>query len=125
MRVPPALLPFLPLLLLPAAAVVAAAPGGGGGGKSENESDRTVVSQKLFGELEEAARLADVAYCVGVSGIWRPFGCLSWCGEFEGVELVDVWIISRFLTPHPFPFPFLPSPSLILATQTAPQQQRQ
>lgn len=53
------------------------------------KSDRT-VSETLFRELEEAARLADIAYCVGVSGVWRPFGCLSWCGDFEGFELVDV-----------------------------------
>jgi hypothetical protein len=52
-------------------------------------SDRT-VSPALFADLEEAARLADIAYCVGISGIWKPFGCLSRCGDFEGFELVDV-----------------------------------
>ncbi|OBT44333.1 hypothetical protein VE00_05898 [Pseudogymnoascus sp. WSF 3629] len=53
-------------------------------------SDRT-VSPALFADLEEAARLADIAYCVGISGIWKPFGCLSRCGDFEGFELVDTW----------------------------------
>ncbi|OBT83964.1 hypothetical protein VE02_07195 [Pseudogymnoascus sp. 03VT05] len=54
------------------------------------KGDRT-VSEALFADLEEAARLADIAYCVGISGIWRPFGCLSRCGDFEGFELVDTW----------------------------------
>lgn len=70
-------------------------------GAGEKKSDRT-VTEALFRELEEAARLADIAYCVGVSGVWRPFGCLSWCGDFEGFELVDV-------CPLP-PSALLPSP---------------
>ncbi|OBT93426.1 hypothetical protein VE01_08782 [Pseudogymnoascus verrucosus] len=58
------------------------------GGKSEG--DRT-VSPALFAELEEAARLADIAYCVGISGIWKPFGCLSRCADFPDFELVETW----------------------------------
>lgn len=69
------------LLLSVASATGATVPG--------KKSDRS-VSEALFTDLEEAARLADIAYCVGVSGIWRPFGCLSRCGDFEGFELVDV-----------------------------------
>lgn len=77
---------FLALLLLCAAA--AAAP--------EPQPDRRVTPQ-LFAELEELARLVDIAYCVGTTGIRRPFACLSRCGEFPGFELVDVR--------PPFPLP--------------------
>lgn len=56
------------------------------------------VSTALFNELEELARLVDIAYCVGVSGIRPPFECVSRCDDFPGYELVDVR------------FPFLPVP---------------
>jgi triacylglycerol lipase len=52
-------------------------------------TDRT-VSEDLFAELEESARLADIAYCVGTTGIHNPFGCLSHCEEFKGFELITV-----------------------------------
>lgn len=52
-------------------------------------TDRT-VSEVLFAELEESARLADIAYCVGTTGIHNPFGCLSHCEEFKGFELITV-----------------------------------
>lgn len=52
-------------------------------------TDRT-VSEALFAELEESARLADIAYCVGTTGIHNPFGCLSHCEEFKGFELITV-----------------------------------
>lgn len=52
------------------------------------------VSAALFGELQEAARLADIAYCVGTTGIHDPFECLSHCKEFQGFELITV--CSRF-----------------------------
>ena len=48
------------------------------------------VSVKLFAELEEFARLVDIAYCVGVTGIQAPFECASRCDEFPGYQLVDV-----------------------------------
>ncbi|OAF58604.1 hypothetical protein VC83_04982 [Pseudogymnoascus destructans] len=71
----------LPLLLLLSTTCATVAGG---------EGDRT-VSEALFADLEEAARLADIAYCVGISGIWKPFGCLSRCSDFEDFELVDTW----------------------------------
>lgn len=55
----------------------------------EDTTDRT-VSEALFAELEESARLADIAYCVGTTGIHNPFGCLSHCEEFKGFELITV-----------------------------------
>jgi hypothetical protein len=53
-------------------------------------SGRHNVSLRLFAELEELARIVDIAYCVGVTGIYRPFECASRCDEFPGYELVDV-----------------------------------
>lgn len=48
------------------------------------------VSLKLFMELEELARLVDISYCVGNTGVWKPFRCASRCDDFPGFELVDV-----------------------------------
>lgn len=57
------------------------------------------VSIDLFAELEELARIVDISYCVGTTGIQKPFQCLGRCGEFEGFELVDVGL-SFFLKPR-------------------------
>ncbi|KAF2749828.1 lipase precursor [Sporormia fimetaria CBS 119925] len=53
----------------------------------------TTISTELFEELEELARIVDIAYCVGTAGlgIQKPFQCLSRCGEFENFELVKTW----------------------------------
>lgn len=48
------------------------------------------VSTELFEDLEELARLVDISYCVGTTGIYRPFRCLSHCSVFDGFELVTV-----------------------------------
>jgi hypothetical protein len=57
-------------------------------------SNDTLISQKLFWELEELARIVDIAYCVGTAGlgIQKPFSCASRCGDrdFETFELVTV-----------------------------------
>ncbi|KAI1614158.1 triacylglycerol lipase [Exophiala viscosa] len=49
------------------------------------------ISQETFESLEELARIVDISYCVGTSGIHRPFKCLSRCSDFEGFELVTTW----------------------------------
>ncbi|KIW72556.1 hypothetical protein PV04_00739 [Phialophora macrospora] len=49
------------------------------------------ISQSLFESLEELARIVDISYCVGTSGIRKPFNCLSRCSDFEGFELVTTW----------------------------------
>ncbi|KAI9674282.1 MAG: hypothetical protein M1829_003829 [Trizodia sp. TS-e1964] len=49
------------------------------------------VSLDLFLELEELARIVDISYCVGTSGIYKPFQCASRCSEFEGFNLVTTW----------------------------------
>lgn len=49
------------------------------------------VSANVFESLEELARVVDVSYCVGTSGIQQPFQCLSRCKDFEGFELISTW----------------------------------
>ncbi|MCJ1399651.1 hypothetical protein MMC11_002853 [Xylographa trunciseda] len=53
-------------------------------------SNRT-VSKEFFYELEELARIVDISYCVGTTGIQKPFLCASRCQEFPGFELVKTW----------------------------------
>lgn len=48
------------------------------------------ISRSLFESLEELARIVDISYCVGSTGISKPFQCLSRCNEFDGFELVTV-----------------------------------
>ncbi|PQE08108.1 hypothetical protein CJF31_00008194 [Rutstroemia sp. NJR-2017a BVV2] len=51
------------------------------------------ISPALFADLEEFARIVDIAYCVGVAGtgIQKPFVCASRCSDFPGFELVTTW----------------------------------
>jgi len=49
------------------------------------------ISVELFEDLEELARLVDISYCVGSSGLYKPFRCLSHCGDFGGFELITTW----------------------------------
>ena len=50
------------------------------------------ISQPLFTDLEELARVVDISYCVGTSGIHHPFRCLSRCSDFDpGFELITAW----------------------------------
>lgn len=49
------------------------------------------ISQSLFSSLEELARIVDISYCVGSTGIQEPFKCLSRCSEFPGFELITTW----------------------------------
>ncbi|KAL1965610.1 hypothetical protein VTN77DRAFT_5287 [Rasamsonia byssochlamydoides] len=57
-------------------------------GRTENHRN---VSSELFKDLEELARLVDISYCVGTTGVYRPFQCLSHCSEFDGFELITSW----------------------------------
>lgn len=54
------------------------------------QNDRA-VSANVFESLEELARLVDISYCVGSTGIQTPFKCLSRCHEFPGFELITTW----------------------------------
>lgn len=51
------------------------------------------VSVDLFTELEELARIVDITYCVGLTGlgISEPFSCLSRCKDFPKFELITTW----------------------------------
>jgi hypothetical protein len=55
-------------------------------------ADNRTVSPELFSDLEELARVVDISYCVGLTGIGisRPFKCLGRCSEFPEFELVKV-----------------------------------
>ncbi|KAL1955041.1 hypothetical protein VTO42DRAFT_332 [Malbranchea cinnamomea] len=53
--------------------------------------ETNVVPEELFLSLDELARIVDISYCVGNSGIHRPFKCLGRCREFKGFELVKTW----------------------------------
>lgn len=48
------------------------------------------ISDELFSSLEELSRLVDITYCVGATGIYKPFRCLSRCSEFSNFELLTV-----------------------------------
>lgn len=48
------------------------------------------ISEELFTNLEELSRIVDISYCVGTTGIQKPFLCASRCSDFKGFELVTV-----------------------------------
>ncbi|KAF9692559.1 hypothetical protein EKO04_009627 [Ascochyta lentis] len=62
----------------------------------------TLISQKLFWELEELARIVDISYCVGTAGlgIQKPFQCASRCSDrdFDRFELLTAWNTGPFLS---------------------------
>jgi len=61
------------------------------------------ITRELFFELEELARIVDIAYCVGTAGlgIQKPFECASHCGDedFKNFELVSVRCIRCATSP--------------------------
>ncbi|PWY76360.1 putative actin-related protein 2/3 complex subunit 1A [Aspergillus sclerotioniger CBS 115572] len=56
------------------------------------------VPQGLYDSLEELARVVDVSYCVGSTGLQKPFECLSHCGDLRGFELLTTWNTGPFLS---------------------------
>lgn len=56
-----------------------------------NAPSASPISSDLFSSLERLARLVDIAYCVGTSGISPPFACASRCKEFPNFELASTW----------------------------------
>lgn len=81
MKVLPILLPYVSLWLARASALPTLAT---------IDTSRN-ISTTLFNSLEELARLVDISYCVGSTGILKPFQCISRCQEFPGFELVSTW----------------------------------
>ncbi|PVH85647.1 alpha/beta-hydrolase [Cadophora sp. DSE1049] len=58
---------------------------------NEPTTQTSNISVSLFAELEELARIVDISYCVGTTGISKPFSCASRCDEFPSFELVDTF----------------------------------
>lgn len=58
---------------------------------NDNDLSTASVSAALFSSLERLARLVDISYCVGTSGIWRPFTCASRCKDFPNLQLASTW----------------------------------
>ncbi|KAG5290224.1 extracellular lipase [Histoplasma ohiense] len=56
------------------------------------------ISKELFTSLEELSRIVDITYCVGTTGVYKPFICAGRCHEFEGFELVTTWNSGPFLS---------------------------
>ncbi|RFU31340.1 hypothetical protein B7463_g4967, partial [Scytalidium lignicola] len=58
---------------------------------SPDVSNLDHISPQLFASLEELSRIVDISYCVGSTGIYKPFVCASRCDEFPDFELVDTF----------------------------------
>ncbi|PYH94429.1 lipase [Aspergillus ellipticus CBS 707.79] len=56
------------------------------------------ISQGLFNSLEELSRVVDVSYCVGSTGLQKPFECLSHCSDLGGFELLATWNTGPFFS---------------------------
>lgn len=55
-------------------------------------------STLLFASLERLARLVDISYCIGTTGVHKPFDCASRCKEFPELSLVDTWSTGIFFS---------------------------
>ncbi|RYP49634.1 hypothetical protein DL768_004676 [Monosporascus sp. mg162] len=49
------------------------------------------ISVPFASSLERLSRLVDITYCVGTTGIKRPFICASRCKDFPALELITTW----------------------------------
>ncbi|KAL2369330.1 triacylglycerol lipase [Blastomyces gilchristii SLH14081] len=65
---------------------------------SRSSQKARTVSKELFSSLEELSRIVDITYCVGTTGVYKPFTCAGRCHEFEGFELVTTWNTGPFLS---------------------------
>jgi hypothetical protein len=65
-------------------------------------ANHSLITQPLFWELEQLARIVDIAYCVGTAGlgIQKPFRCASHCADrdFSSFELLSAWNTGPFLS---------------------------
>ncbi|PGH34409.1 hypothetical protein GX50_02776 [[Emmonsia] crescens] len=57
----------------------------------QSSREGRTISKELFSSLEELSRIVDITYCVGTTGVYKPFTCAGRCHEFEGFELVTTW----------------------------------
>lgn len=56
------------------------------------------ISPAFFSDLERLARLVDITYCVGTSGVYKPFTCASRCKDFPQLELASTWNTGALLS---------------------------
>lgn len=49
------------------------------------------ISIPFFADLERLSRLVDIAYCIGITGVSKPFECASRCNEFPSLTLATTW----------------------------------
>ncbi|KAF4980124.1 hypothetical protein FZEAL_3788 [Fusarium zealandicum] len=49
------------------------------------------ISVALFATLERFSRLVDIAYCIGTTGVRKPFDCVSRCNDFPNLSLINAW----------------------------------
>ncbi|KAI5466606.1 Alpha/Beta hydrolase protein [Mariannaea sp. PMI_226] len=49
------------------------------------------ISTPFFATLERLARLVDITYCIGTTGVSKPFECVSRCNDFPNLSLVTTW----------------------------------
>lgn len=56
------------------------------------------ISNILYLSLERLSRLVDITYCVGSTGISRPFNCISRCKDFPSLSLATTWNTGMLLT---------------------------
>ncbi|KAF1815954.1 alpha/beta-hydrolase [Eremomyces bilateralis CBS 781.70] len=90
------------LCLLPLLSILnyVSARADGGIVKPGDHPTNSPISISLFSELEELARLVDIAYCVGSLGlgVQKPFRCVSRCHDFPHMSLVATWHTGPFLS---------------------------
>ncbi|KAJ9157483.1 Extracellular triacylglycerol [Pleurostoma richardsiae] len=58
---------------------------------ASDHASSTSISLSLFAELERLARLVDITYCVGTTGVSPPFSCASRCKDFPSLQLASTW----------------------------------
>lgn len=61
------------------------------GGTVDAASSTEPISNELFDDLEELARIVDVSYCVGGLGVQQPFECANRCKDFPDFELITTF----------------------------------
>ncbi|KAH6648469.1 Alpha/Beta hydrolase protein [Truncatella angustata] len=59
--------------------------------EAQNGGSPAGISNRFFASLERLARLVDITYCVGTTGLGRPFECVSRCKDFPTLDLVTTW----------------------------------
>jgi pimeloyl-ACP methyl ester carboxylesterase len=66
--------------------------------RASDDEPLAPVSVRLFSSLERMSRIVDISYCVGVTGVSKPFSCVSRCKEFPTLTLVKSWNTGVLMT---------------------------